>query len=99
MTLCLSDANTQSDEMARRSLTEDQLELLRVLKRRNYPLAFREDASNEDILSVMQGKLRHIVLLERGKEHLYPYLVHKEKVIYAEYNSESEENKTDEDNN
>lgn len=82
--------------MARRSLTEDQLELLRVLKRRNYPLAFREDASNEDILSVMQGKLCHTVLLERNKEHLYPHLVYKEKVIHASHNSESEEEEDDE---
>jgi len=64
-------------------INERQLELLKVLKRRNYPLAFREDAANEDIISVMQGKLANTVVLPRVKNHTYPLLVFKDKEIHV----------------
>ena len=44
-------------------MNERQLELLKVLKRRSYPLAFKDDATNEDIVHVMEGKLARPVFL------------------------------------
>ena len=41
------------------------MELLKVLKRRSCPLTFRDDATNEDIVHVMEGKLARTVLLRR----------------------------------
>jgi hypothetical protein len=59
----------------RPSLNEWQMELLKVLKRRNYPLAFKDDATNDDIVHVISGKLAQAVFLRRDKEHSYPSLV------------------------
>ena len=42
-------------------------------------MAFREDATNEDIVSVMQGKLAHTVFLKRTKPCDYPVIVYKDK--------------------
>jgi len=62
-----------------------------VLKRRNYPLAFKEDATNEDIVGVMQGKLGHTVFLEGGgREHQHPVVVYKEKTIFVKKENELE---------
>ena len=44
------------------------MELLKVLKRRSYPLPFKDDATNEDIVHVMEGKLARTVLLRRVVE-------------------------------
>ena len=65
--------------------------MLKVLKRRNYPLAFREDATNEDIVNVMQGKLAHTVFLARTQTHEYPKVVYKDReVIFTAVSEESE---------
>lgn len=69
-------------------MNERQLEFLKVLKRRNYPLAFREDAANEDIISVMQGKLANTVVLPRVKSHNYPLLIFKDKEIHVQQTEE-----------
>ena len=66
------------------------MDLLRVVKRRNFPFAFREDATNEDIVSAMQGKLCHTVFLERGREHNYPAIVYSDPAISMPYESDSE---------
>ena len=65
----------------RPSLNEWQMDLLKVLKRRNYPLAFKDDATNEDIVHVMSGKLAQTVFLRREKQHSYPSLVFSPREI------------------
>lgn len=60
------------------------MELLKVLKRRNYPLAFRENATNEDIVHAMSGKLAQTVFLRRETQHNYPSLVFSHKTIHTE---------------
>ena len=49
--------------------------MLQILKKRKFPLAFREDATNEDILHVMLGKLANTIFLSNNKEHNYPLVV------------------------
>lgn len=70
-----SSANSTAITTTVPALTDKQIELLQVLKRRNFPLAFRDDATNEDIVQVMQGKLANSVVLPRDMEHFYPRLV------------------------
>ena len=62
-----------------------------MLKRRHYPLAFKEDAANEDIVSAMQGKLCHAVFLERNREHSHPCVVYDQKTIFDPIASSDEE--------
>ena len=38
-------------------------------------MAFKDDATNEDIVHVMSGKLAHTVFLKREKKHSYPSLI------------------------
>ena len=38
-------------------------------------MAFKDDATNEDIVNVMSGKLAQTIFLQRNKEHSYPSLI------------------------
>ena len=78
------ESTSQVGGLGYHRLSDVQLDLLKVLKRRSYPLAFKDDATNEDIVHAMSGQLAQTVFLRRDRTtHRYPAVRFEPEIIFC----------------